>query len=439
MNLFWKRIFGGMTGTAKLERKEADLLQEMERYYQIEASAELAEYKDLMAKVKTPEFMQNKKMLQNRKYTDTEEFRDMKKYEKLCKGGAFKKYLEVLNSSELACFLEFKQTAQYKNLGDPEAVKRSEQLQRMKSYEKSKEYGLYTRFHDSYVEKEYLKLKQQIEDEKFQERVAFWSNPHRWETTPEYKLDARFYELSKNPDIQFYLKADVARFERYKDLKLTFEDNFQWNSLEAARWNAGFHYKSPQLKSHHSFVNEKQANNYGHNTSVIDGILTIQTRKENVKAAAWDQKKGFVEKDFEYTSDIIQSADYFRQAEGVFRAKIRCKGKIHHAFWLGADGKLPHINIFHFNGKNITVGNANQQLFDQTKVTGICASSFYIYTLAWNQKELIWYVNDVEVYRTSANMPNEAMYLAFNSFISENQKGAQGQLEVDWVRVYERK
>ncbi len=439
MNLFWKRIFGGMTGTAKLERKEADLLQEMERYYQIEASAELAEYKDLMAKVKTPEFMQNKKMLQNRKYTDTEEFRDMKKYEKLCKGGAFKKYLEALNSSELACFLEFKQTAQYKNLGDPEAVKRSEQLQRMKSYEKSKEYGLYTRFHDSYVEKEYLKLKQQIEDEKFQERVAFWSNPHRWETTPEYKLDARFYELSKNPDIQFYLKADVARFERYKDLKLTFEDNFQWNSLEAARWNAGFHYKSPQLKSHHSFVNEKQANNYGHNTSVIDGILTIQTRKENVKAAAWDQKKGFVEKDFEYTSDIIQSADYFRQAEGVFRAKIRCKGKIHHAFWLGADGKLPHINIFHFNGKNITVGNANQQLFDQTKVTGICASSFYIYTLAWNQKELIWYVNDVEVYRTSANMPNEAMYLAFNSFISENQKGAQGQLEVDWVRVYERK
>ena len=309
----------------------------------------------------------------------------------------------------------------------------------MKSYEKSKEYGLYTRFHDSYVEKEYLKLKQQIEDEKFQERVAFWSNPHRWETTPEYKLDARFYELSKNPDIQFYLKADVARFERYKDLKLTFEDNFQWNSLEAARWNAGFHYKSPQLKSHHSFVNEKQANNYGHNTSVINGILTIQTRKENVKAAAWDQKKGFVEKDFEYTSDIIQSADYFRQAEGVFRAKIRCKGKIHHAFWLGADGKLPHINIFHFNGKNITVGNANQQLFDQTKVTGICASSFYIYTLAWNQKELIWYVNDVEVYRTSANMPNEAMYLAFNSFISENQKGAQGQLEVDWVRVYERK
>lgn len=439
MNLFWKRIFGGMTSTAKLERKEADLLQEMERYYQIEASAELAEYKDLMAKVKTPEFMQNKKMLQNRKYTDTEEFRDMKKYEKLCKGGAFKKYLEVLNSSELACFLEFKQTAQYKNLGDPEAVKRSEQLQRMKSYEKSKEYGLYTRFHDSYVEKEYLKLKQQIEDEKFQERVAFWSNPHRWETTPEYKLDARFYELSKNPDIQFYLKADVARFERYKDLKLTFEDNFQWNSLEAARWNAGFHYKSPQLKSHHSFVNEKQANNYGHNTSVINGILTIQTRKENVKAAAWDQKKGFVEKDFEYTSDIIQSADYFRQAEGVFRAKIRCKGKIHHAFWLGADGKLPHINIFHFNGKNITVGNANQQLFDQTKVTGICASSFYIYTLAWNQKELIWYVNDVEVYRTSANMPNEAMYLAFNSFISENQKGAQGQLEVDWVRVYERK
>jgi len=28
------------------------------------------------------------------------------------------------------------------------------------------------------------------------------------------------------------------------------------------------------------------------------------------------------------------------------------------------------------------------------------------------------------------------MYLAFNSFISQKQKGSTGNLEVDWVRTY---
>jgi hypothetical protein len=45
-------------------------------------------------------------------------------------------------------------------------------------------------------------------------------------------------------------------------------------------------------------------------------------------------------------------------------------------------------------------------------------------------------INDLEVHRTASNIPKEAMYMAFNSFISEQQHGSAGSLEVDWVRVY---
>ena len=438
MNLFWKKMFGGLTSTSKLEKREADLFREFERYCEVSKSAELAEFKELQDKVKSPEFKQNKKMLQTRKYKDTEEYRNITKLKKLQAEGDFKKYLTILSSSELTCFLEFKQSAQYKQLSDPEAVKKSVELQRMKTYEHSKEYALYTRYHDSYQEKEYLKIKQLVEQEDFQKRVDFWSNPKRWETTEEYRLDSRYYQLYKNDDIQFYQNTDPKKFDEIKNYELTFEDNFDWNTLERAHWDTGFHYQSPAMKSNHSFTNEKQANNGGHNVEVINGVLNIKTRKETVKAPAWDVRgiKGFVEKELEYTSDVIQTAKHFKQAEGIFKAKIRCSGPIHHAFWLGSDKKLPHINIFHFDGKNITVGNANNQIFDQAKITGINPSSFYIYTLKWTQKELIWYVNDVEVFRTSANMPNQQLYLAFNSFITEAQRGAQGALEVDWVKVY---
>jgi len=78
---------------------------------------------------------------------------------------------------------------------------------------------------------------------------------------------------------------------------------------------------------------------------------------------------------------------------------------------LGADNKLPHINIFHFDGKCIKVGNANQNVVDGIKITGINVSHFFIYTLRWTEKELVWLINDLEVYRTASNIPSEEMYM----------------------------
>jgi hypothetical protein len=39
MNLFWKKLFRGITPTAKLERNEAALLKAMHRYAEVENSS----------------------------------------------------------------------------------------------------------------------------------------------------------------------------------------------------------------------------------------------------------------------------------------------------------------------------------------------------------------------------------------------------------------
>lgn len=436
MNLFWKILFGSLTGTTKLEKKEILLQRAMQRYERIGKSLELTEYKDLKQIVKSAGFQEKKETLLNRKYKDTEEYRNLKKFNKIISKKSFKLYLEVSKSGELANFLEFQKTDQYNLLSDRKAVKNSELLQQMRKYEHSKAYKIYMRYHNSFIEKEYLALQEQVSAPDFEQRNAFWANPKRWETTEEYKMDMRYQQLKKNPDIIFYNKTNPTRFEPFSHFERSFEDMFNGNSLLMSRWNFGFYYKNPKLIRNHSFANEKQANNAGNNVSVSNGYLTLHTKKEHVLASAWNVKKGFVEQEFEYTSDVMQTAETFRQTYGLFRAKLRCKGKLHHAFWLGGDEKLPLINIFHFDGKHVTVGNATARLFDQAVVTGINPSKFYIYSLLWTPKELVWYINNVEVFRTAANVPTEQLYLAFNSFISEKQKGTTGVLEVDWVRVY---
>lgn len=436
MNLFWKNLFGGITPTAKLENNETELFKAMHRYEEVEKSVELAEYKTLFHEVKSPAFVENKKTLQNRKYKDTEEYRDVNKLRKLESSADIKLYYEVLKSADLEKFIAFKATPAFENLGDKNKVKESTELQKFKAFEHSKEYKTYTRFHDSYIIKEYEQLKALTSTPEFKAKNEFWANPHRWQTTPEYVKEQRFYELDKNPDIAFFNKEKPERFTKYRSLEITFHDEFDWNTLDKSRWNFGFQYKSSKLIGNHSFANEKQANNSGKNVSVENGILKITTKHEKIKATAWDTTKGFIEKDFNYTSDVLQTAGDFKQKGGIFRAKLRCSGNLNHAFWLGTDNKLPHVNIFHFDGKKINIGNVNKNLVDGINITGINPSQYYIYTFKWTEKELVWMINDLEVYRTVSNIPSEEMYMAFNSFIPQKSKGSDGLLEVDWVRVY---
>lgn len=437
MNLFWKKLLGAIIPTAKLEKDEADLIQAMHRYAEVEKSVELVQYNKLFNVVKSAKFQENKKILQNRKYKDTEEYRISTKYNKLYHSPPIQLYYKVLKSDELKQYLSFKATPDYEFLGDKKKSKASETLRKMKAYEKSKAFKTYMRFHKSFIITEFEALKVKVAMPEFKKANEFWANAKRWKATPEFEQQERLYELKKNSDIDFYINEKPERFETYRSWKLTFQDEFEWNTLDKSHWNFGFHYKSAKLIEDHSFANEKQANNSGKNVSVVEGILKLETKREKVKARAWHSEKGFIENEFNYTSDVLQTAEKFRQKYGIFRAKIRCTGSINHAFWLGADDKLPTVKIFHFDGKKINIGNANKNIFDGVKINGINPYQYFIYSLVWTENELIWMINNLEVYRTASNIPSEKMYLAFNSFITEKQHGSTGNIEVDWVRVYE--
>jgi len=244
-------------------------------------------------------------------------------------------------------------------------------------------------------------------------------------------------ELRKHPDVKLYLKNMGGKLNSNRDVYLSFSDDLYWNEKTTNPWKPGFYFRNDRLKRHYSYYNEQQAYNEGKNTNGSNGALCIETRRETLKSLAWHSRNGFVEKNYFFTSDVIQNGSSFRQERGIFKAKIRCSGKVHHAFWLGTEKEQPHISIFHFNGKEVQMGYVNRNAGDGVTLTGINPAEYYIYSLEWTHNELIWSVNNLVVLRSSRDIPREPLFMVFNSFIPVHEEGGEGLLEVDWVRAYQ--
>ena len=438
MNLIGKIIFGRFKNTEVFEKEKDELQMAYERYVAIEQSELLREYKTLRKEVKSAAFKENKKVMINRKFKDTEEYRDWRKFHRLEKMGKLHYYYTIVASKELSDFLRFKDTAEYEFIGNKIELKKSETLRRFRSYEKSKEYKIYTRFHESYILKEYERLKTVVSSEEFLQFKEFWSDPHRWAKTEAYRKEEKFKQLAQHADILFYQRTDTACFDFFKTWELSFKDDFNGAALDQKIWDDGYYFSDPEMIRNYSLTQHKQANNGGKNVTVADGCMTIETLAENTTARAWDEKHGFVYHDFNYTSDVINAGESFQFEEGIMEVKLRVRGGyITHVCCLVSENKLPQINIFHFDGRHISVGNAWKGGVQSQCIKGISASDFFVYKLEWNSDELIWSVNNVEVFRTNKGIPAMPLFPLFASLVDANQDDT-GAFDVDWIRVYQK-
>lgn len=441
MNLYWKRLFGKIATTSKVEANFEHRRANYNRYLLISKSKELAEYNELFKKVKSPEFKENKRTLISRKYKDTQFYRDMTKFHKLERNSDLHLYYRVLESKELKDYLAFKEKPEFVQLGQPKAVKASAELSRLKDFETSKEYKIYTRFHNSYIVKEYTELKEKVTEPEFVKSNEFWSNKNRWETTKEYQMECRYMELYKNDDIQFYLHQKKGAYDQMEKYDMAFEDTFAGNTLQASAWAFGFAYTNPALVKVHSLTNENQANMGGKNISVVNGQLHIATKEKKVDSLAWDAERGFVQKSYDYTSDVINCAPKATIKCGVVSAKMRVSGshRVEHALWLQGADKSKQINVAHFVDGEIELGNywhsKYEKKYTSTRIKGLKTNEFYIYTLMWTEKELVWYINDFEVFRSSTEVPMCDMAPVFNSFIPAGKDGGEADFEIDFIRI----
>ena len=268
---------------------------------------------------------------------------------------------------------------------------------------------------ETYKEKaevaQYLALAEQIQTPAFQEANAFWKNPKRWLTTPESQQEKRYNELVKHADILFFFQHTAQEIAELEAYKMVWAAEFE--TQMSAAWQTGFLYPSKEFKADHSHVGEGQAYVQGRNTQVANRMLTISTKKEKTTAAAWHPTKGMIMHEFAYTSDVWHTAEAVAPKSGVLQAKVRLAGKAKHILCLTKANAKKALHLL----------PADKQVKDA------------IYTLVWNEKEVINYVNNVEVSRSQNPLAGEALHLLMRSYLPENVK-ATGKMDVDWVRVY---
>lgn len=175
---------------------------------------------------------------------------------------------------------------------------------------------------------------------------------------------------------------------------------------------------------------------------IDSGVLTISASPtpDALKSALYNQPT---------VSGLLASRESFAQTYGYFEAKIDIPSGsgLWPAFWLApANGSWPpEIDIMeNYGGPTSTVTahygtRANHQTTGAAYWDPSIAEGAHVWGLSWTPKELIWYLDNVEIYRTAtpAEM-NVPMYLLVNLAV---QKGAApttaGEMQVDWVRAYQ--
>lgn len=433
MNLFAARLTRKMLSTEAFEKTVYDMQERVKRYRQIEKSPELAEYQELKKRIESSDFKERKQELVSRKYKDTAEGRKMLDYKRLTASKEIRRYREALADPLFRDFLQFRETPDFQKVHSAEERKADSLLKKYYDLYNSSLYKNYMKVLNSSELKQLTALEEEVNTEDFKVRHALWEDNKRWEHSEEYRIEQRFNQLAKSDDIKFYFAQREERIDWAELFRPAFDDDMSTGK----NWKPGFGYANPAMKDGHSRTSERQAYNGGKNTFFAEGRMDVETRAESKKAIAWDEKKGFVEEVFDFTSDAMNTKEAFAQESGLFMAKIRTQGVGHHFFGL-TTGKqnTPMIALYHFNGKRHQVGYVDGQNTKMVDLTGVLRSMYHVYAFRWTKHELIWYVNDLELLRIPNRLPKEAMFFLAQSWLPKAEKGGEGKLKVQWARVF---
>ncbi len=431
MNLFTARLTGKMLSTEQFEKTIYDMQERVKRWRAIEKSPELAEYNELKKIIESSDFQEKKNALKNRKYKDTDEGRKTAALERLSSTLRMKGYKYAQDSETFQAFLKFRESDAFQNKED-NSVTASERRMYNMIY-RSAFYKNYQKVLNSPELKQLMELEKETSTEDFKQRNALWADEKRWVHSEEYKKEKRYLELAKSEDIKFYFTSREEKIDWAELFRPSFDDDM----TSSKNWKPGYGYANPAMKDGHSRTSEHQAYNGGKNTFFAEGRMDLETHQESKKTVAWDEKKGFIEHVFDYTSDVMNTKEAFAQESGLFMAKVRSQGFGHHFFGL-TTGKLksPMVALYHYNGSTHQMGYVDGLKTQMANLTGVLRSMYHVYSFRWTKHELIWYVNNLEVLRLPNRLPKEAMFFLAQSWLPKTEKGGEGKLKVQWARVF---
>jgi len=430
---------------ADIKAKQDLFKQQNQKYKWFFSYKDSKEYK-LLSNNQNAETKETEKFIKFRELENSAEIGNFLELEKEVKSDNFKEYVRETKN------LKFENTEEYKKLQEYKSLKKSSEISQYFKFKKSEKLSIFNELNGSETISHYEELEKYISTNEFIDRKKYLHVKDKFKLSDEYKKQQEYLTLKKSEKIKWFYKLEkVNSFDKLNQWELTFEDDFTSSKLDQDKWLTGYYWGKTILNDTYVQANEFQFFTEK-NLEIKDSVLRITTKAEKVKGKAWNPSLGFYQKDFDYTSGLINTGQSFRQKYGRFEAKIKVNHSypVHHAFWMLGEKITPEIDVFKYDKKSkskISIANYWGNPSEEKGIKKIkssvsgpnLSSDYYLYTLLWTPEKLTWKINNIPVYEVTEGIPQEPMYVLLSSGITVN--GSQIQLpctmEIDWVRVYQ--
>ncbi|HKJ42325.1 MAG TPA: hypothetical protein VKA27_09520 [Sunxiuqinia sp.] len=467
LKLFLLSSFGGIKPTSKIEAERDSLLKDYQVVTGVEKSEELKELLALEEKVNSESFKKMKAELKALKFKGSEEEKQLKQFQKLERNKklrkfydtlgseALKRYEELRDGNKLDRYFELEKMIEKGVNGDEEKskalksefkkLKESADVAFLHKYPKSSAYKNYVHILKSDEKRKYEELKEILNSNEFKERKAYLEAPDKWEKTEEYKEEQRYQELKSQPEMATYFKyKDSSDFDFFKNYDLVFEDTFSASDLDTSKWKTISSWAEKTVGKNFSQEGDLHAYDDGKNIHLKSGRLQIQVKRDKVASLVWKPVFGFVEQEFDYSTDIITSNGLFDVKYGILEAKIKYQPdkNFQDVFYLGSEDNSVRLNLLE-SGTHSQIGvsttNDGQVKNDALSLSGLSAGKDYVFRLEWEQGKLVWKVNNKELFAVQSGIPSEALHLTLTSMVLHDSSSLPHNFDVDWIRIYQKK
>jgi beta-glucanase (GH16 family) len=221
--------------------------------------------------------------------------------------------------------------------------------------------------------------------------------------------------------------------------RLVFNDEFAGSTLSSKRWETSLPWGD---------ANQAELQHYTPRAlSQRDGVLTITASKTPAEGKP-------------YSSGLISSHDrfYFKYGYTEVRAQVPAGTGLWSGFWMvpPSQSTFDEIDVMEVLGSDPSQGYAVLHygtVANRGKSLGTFrepdfSAGFHTFAVDWKPDQLVWYVDGVERYRVTQNIPAESMYFIADLAVGgpaswggppDHNTTFPAHLKIDYVRVFQRK
>jgi beta-glucanase (GH16 family) len=180
-----------------------------------------------------------------------------------------------------------------------------------------------------------------------------------------------------------------------------------FNNLNLKYWNV--------IESGNNPNNELQYYKYS-NISINNGNLMITAKKE-------------FDNGYSYTSGMINTKGKFEFQYGkiIFKAKAVLGNGLFPAIWLlpADENRYPEVDLVEILGEKsdqiwVAVHYLDNGIKKSDFTKNIVHTNYFTYEFMWAKDKIECYINNVLVYKTEENIPQEKMYIIINLAVGGN-------------------